>query len=93
MFSVLNRFFDSSCVEEMITRYGKADMVSANNVFAHIDDVKSVCRNVFDLLNEEGLFSPSSVSAINVVSFDRKIQIPQSGLLNSSPFKNSFKFL
>ena len=52
----INRFFDSASVQEIITRYGKADAVSANNVFAHIDDVKSVCRNVYDLLNEEGLF-------------------------------------
>ncbi len=52
----INRFFDSACVKEIIDTYGKADVVSANNVFAHIDDVKSVCQNVFKLLNEEGLF-------------------------------------
>ena len=52
----INRFFDSSCIQEIIDRYGKADVVSANNVFAHIHDVKAVCRNVYDLLSEQGLF-------------------------------------
>lgn len=52
----INRFFDSVCVQEILKKYGKADIVSANNVFAHIDDVKSVCKNVFDLLSDKGLF-------------------------------------
>ncbi|MBN1688466.1 MAG: class I SAM-dependent methyltransferase [Candidatus Omnitrophica bacterium] len=51
-----DRYFDASCVQEIITEFGKADVISANNVFAHIDDIQSVCRNVFDLLDEEGIF-------------------------------------
>lgn len=54
--TTLNRFFDRSCAQEILSRYGKADIVSANNVFAHIDDVREVCRNVYELLDEHGLF-------------------------------------
>lgn len=52
----LNRYFDAECVETILSEYGPADAVSANNVFAHIDDVDSVCRNVFRLLGPEGIF-------------------------------------
>lgn len=52
----INKYFDESCVEEIIKDYGKADVISANNVFAHIDDIQSVVRNVKGLLSEDGIF-------------------------------------
>jgi len=52
----LNRYFDKACVKEIIEKYGKADAISGNNVFAHIDDIQSVCRNVTELLTEDGFF-------------------------------------
>lgn len=52
----LNRYFDAECVRAIISEHGKAHAVSGNNVFAHIDDIASVCRNVHDLLDDDGLF-------------------------------------
>lgn len=52
----INRYFDDNCVEAIVNQYGHADAVSANNVFAHIDDIASVCRNVHALLDPEGMF-------------------------------------
>lgn len=52
--TTLNRYFGEETVREVITRYGKADVISANNVFAHIDDIQSVCRNVRELLADDG---------------------------------------
>lgn len=54
--TTLNRYFGAEAVGEIISRYGKADVVSANNVFAHIDDIQGVCRNVRDLLADDGFF-------------------------------------
>ena len=52
----INRFFDVECVKQIKKEYGPAHAVSGNNVFAHIDDIHSVCRNVYDLLADDGMF-------------------------------------
>lgn len=53
----LNKYFNESCVEEIIRDYGKADVISCNNVFAHIGDIQSVVRNVTGLLSEKGILT------------------------------------
>lgn len=54
--TTLNRYFGEEAVAEIIARYGKADAISANNVFAHIDDIRSVLQNVRELLADDGFF-------------------------------------
>lgn len=54
--TTLNRYFGEEIVREIGAKYGKADAVSANNVFAHIDDIQSVVRNVRELLADDGFF-------------------------------------
>ena len=54
--TTLNRYFGEETVREITEKYGKADAISANNVFAHIDDIQSVCRNVRELLSDDGFF-------------------------------------
>ena len=54
--TTLNRYFGVEAVREIVSQYGKADAVSANNVFAHIDDIQGVCRNVRELLADDGFF-------------------------------------
>ncbi len=69
----LNRYFDEVCVKEIIQKYGKAHAISANNVFAHIDDIQSVCKNVFNLLDDEGFFViefPYLVTMLDEMLFD-----------------------
>ena len=53
----INRYFDAESVKMIREKFGPADAVSANNVFAHIDDIASVCRNVAALLDDKGIFS------------------------------------
>lgn len=52
----LNDFFNEKSVNEIIMRKGKADVVTATNVFAHIDDIGSVIENVKKLLKENGIY-------------------------------------
>jgi len=52
----LNRYFGEETVREIVEKYGRADAISANNVFAHIDDIQSVTRNVRELLADDGFF-------------------------------------
>jgi 2-polyprenyl-3-methyl-5-hydroxy-6-metoxy-1,4-benzoquinol methylase len=52
----INDFFNEKVVDEIIKSKGNADVVTANNVFAHIDDIGSVIENVKRLLKKDGIY-------------------------------------
>ena len=49
-------FLNSEIVERVLEKYGSADIVTANNVFSHNDDLRGFALNARSLLNSEGLF-------------------------------------
>ena len=49
-------FFNKESVQQIINECGNADIVTANNVFAHIDDLSEVVQNVKKLLTDDGIF-------------------------------------
>jgi methylation protein EvaC len=54
--TVINDFFTESVAAEIVARYGKVDMVMANNVYAHIPDIQGVTRAIRTVLNDDGVF-------------------------------------
>ncbi|WP_426419445.1 class I SAM-dependent methyltransferase [Bradyrhizobium genosp. A] len=54
--NTVHGFFNESLAEELIGRFGKADLVLANNVFAHIPDINGVTRAVEKILKDDGVF-------------------------------------
>lgn len=52
----INDFFGKKSVDDIIKRKGHADVVTAANVFAHIDDIHDVAENVKLLLKKDGIF-------------------------------------
>lgn len=69
----INDFFSSKVVNELIEKKGNADVVTACNVFAHIDDIDEVMANVKLLLKEDGIFVIEVqyfVDAIEKMTFD-----------------------
>lgn len=52
----INGFFNKKIVEKVIREKGKADLITACNVFAHIEDIENVVENVKALLKETGTF-------------------------------------
>ncbi len=54
--TTLNHFFNAASVEQILKDFGPASVVSGNNVFAHIDDIQSVLKNVKRLLTPDGIF-------------------------------------
>ena len=54
--NVYNSYLDSKVVAEIIQSHGHASIVLGNNVFAHIDDMRTAFKNVFDLLSNSGVF-------------------------------------
>jgi alkanesulfonate monooxygenase SsuD/methylene tetrahydromethanopterin reductase-like flavin-dependent oxidoreductase (luciferase family) len=53
-------FFGSAAVRQVVADIGRARIVTATNVFAHIEDVHEVIRAVLDLLADDGLFMTES---------------------------------
>jgi nucleoside-diphosphate-sugar epimerase/dTDP-4-dehydrorhamnose 3,5-epimerase-like enzyme/SAM-dependent methyltransferase len=49
-------FWDEKTVGEIIRNKGKADLITATNVFAHVKDIKKVTENVKSLLKDDGIF-------------------------------------
>jgi len=49
-------FFTNDVAIDIRSRYGAASVISANNVFAHIDDLGGVLDGVRDLLGHDGIF-------------------------------------
>jgi len=67
------RYFDKEAVELIKAEHGAADVVSGNNVFAHIGDIQSVMRNVVSLIKEDGFFVvefPYFVTMVEELLFD-----------------------
>lgn len=52
----INDFFNEGVVNDIIKIKGKADIVTANNVFAHVHNIKDLTRNVKNLLKPNGVF-------------------------------------
>ncbi|MDP9321881.1 MAG: class I SAM-dependent methyltransferase [Chloroflexota bacterium] len=53
-------FFGPATVRQVVRDVGRARIVTATNVFAHIEDVHEVIRAVLELLDDDGLFITES---------------------------------
>jgi len=53
-------YFDRDVIPEVLADYGQAKIVTATNVFAHIDDVHEVVEGVVALLRDDGIFISES---------------------------------
>ena len=50
-------FFDDKVSKMIQDKYGSVDVITANNVFAHIDNLTGFITNVRNLLTHDGIFS------------------------------------
>ena len=52
----INDFFSEKVAKDIVRERGKADLVVANNVFAHIDDLGEIMRGIKAVLRDGGIF-------------------------------------
>lgn len=52
----INSYFDDNVVKYISEKFGKVDLVTASNVFAHSDGLKQMTKNVFSMLKQAGKF-------------------------------------
>lgn len=66
-------FFNAPVVANVIKKYGKAKVVTATNVFAHIENVNSVVQNILSLLTPDGVFISEShyvIPLLKTIQYD-----------------------
>ena len=54
--TTLPEYFTKKTVNKIIKKYGKADLITAFNVFAHNDKLKDILENVEEILKDNGEF-------------------------------------
>jgi hypothetical protein len=71
--NTLISFFNGAAVDKVIAAQGRAKLVTAANVFAHIEDVHEVIRCVLELRADDGIFINEShylASLLETVQYD-----------------------
>lgn len=63
----IDKFFTPAVAREMVAGFGHAKVVTANNVFANIDDLKTWVEGIDTLLAPEGVFVCESYYLADVV--------------------------
>lgn len=54
--TIINSFFNRAVAAEIRSAHGPAQLVAANNVFAHIPEINDVTQGVAELLDDDGVF-------------------------------------
>lgn len=49
-------YFNTSTAVQILKKYGKANLVTASNVFAHADNLEEIAIAVFKILRDDGVF-------------------------------------
>ena len=60
-------FFNRALAKEVAMTYGKAKIITANNVFAHIDDLEEIVEGVKELLEDDGVFVTESHYLLDLI--------------------------
>ena len=71
--NTLIRYFDQSTSKFVLNKFGKAKIITATNVFAHIENVNMLMKNILKILKEDGIFISEShylVSLIKTNQYD-----------------------
>jgi len=53
-------YFNQGVVDQILSKFGKAKVITATNVFAHIDDANKITQLISSLLKDDGVFISES---------------------------------
>ena len=66
-------YFDKRVVNQIIKKHGKAKVITATNVFAHIDKIDELVKNILKLMKPDGVFVNEShyfLSLVETLQYD-----------------------
>ncbi|RRS09036.1 methyltransferase domain-containing protein [Pseudoalteromonas sp. J010] len=66
--NVIEEFFDTRLANVIAMDYGKADLIIANNVLAHVPDINSFVQGFKELLSEAGTVTLEFPSLLNIIT-------------------------
>jgi hypothetical protein len=69
----LTAFFNQAAADTVVRESGRAEIITATNVFAHMEDIHSVIDAVLSLLADDGLFITEShylLSLVETLQYD-----------------------
>lgn len=69
----LNEFFGIDVAQEIVKNKGQATVITATNVFAHVDDLDAFMQAIDTLLNDRGVFifeAPYFVNLVKNLEYD-----------------------
>jgi hypothetical protein len=69
----LTSFMNRQAVRTAIRKKGKAKLVTATNVFAHIEDIHEIVESILELLTDDGIFVSEShylLSLVETLQYD-----------------------
>jgi len=66
-------YFNNKTVRKILNKHGKAKIITATNVFAHIDNINQIVKNILKTLKSDGIFISEShylLPLIKTVQYD-----------------------
>jgi 2-polyprenyl-3-methyl-5-hydroxy-6-metoxy-1,4-benzoquinol methylase len=54
--NTINDYFTKKVADNILTEFGKVDLITASNVFAHADNLEEIAKSVFEILKDDGTF-------------------------------------
>ena len=66
-FKIVNDFFGTAAGRKILDDYGKAKVVTATNVFPHVDDIGAFTSNLPELLHSDGVFMIEASYLIDLI--------------------------
>lgn len=69
----VNTFFTKKTAQKIVKDHGKAKMITATNVFAHVDNIKEFIRGIETLIADNGIFAiefPYLIDFLEYCEFD-----------------------
>ena len=65
--NTINDFLNEESVRKIIESEGKAKIITATNVFAHIDDLHTLMENIDNVMDEKGVFIIEAPYLLNLI--------------------------
>ena len=65
--TTIKSFLNKEIVEKILKKYGSAQVITATNVFAHINDTNLLVKNIKQLLAKDGVFVSESQYLMDIV--------------------------
>ena len=66
-------YFNNKTVKKILNKHGQAKIITATNVFAHIDNINQIVKNILKTLKSDGIFISEShylLPLIKTVQYD-----------------------